>query len=167
MANPIRKYSYYLGSIFKLLAGVQNWPLAAGIFLGLAPQGERRIQLRSGAQMKVRGPMDVWSVKETFLDRFYERFGAAVEDGWRVVDIGGGIGEYTLFAALGRPGCKVYAFEPFPPSFEILQENVRLNRAGNVQAFQEAIGDQSGFLNLDLTPGEPLKLQSRAEGEGG
>jgi FkbM family methyltransferase len=158
----VNKTAYYISSIYNLLTGIKNWPLVVRIFLKIAPPGPYLIELRkSGLRLKARGVMDVWSIKETFLDRFYERFGAAVEDGWTVVDIGGGIGDYTLFAALANPHGKVYAFEPFPQSFAFLQENVTANRATNIQAFQEAIWSQAGAVKIDSTTGEPGQFISR------
>ena len=159
----MNKYTYYLFSIYKLLTGVKNWPLVVRIFMKIAPPSPYRIELRqSGLQLKARGVMDIWSIKETFLDRFYERFGTRIEDGWTVVDIGGGIGDYTLFAALANPHGKVFAFEPFPESFALLQENLAANRAANVQAFAEAIWSQAGDLKIDSSAGEPGQFISRS-----
>ncbi len=161
MPNPIRKYTYYLKSIFELLTGFENPLLVVRIFLKMPLPGTKVIRLRQGGlQFVVRGAMDVWSLKETFLDRFYERYGTLIEDAWTCIDIGGGIGEFTLFVADGYPRNKVYAFEPFYESFELLEENLKRNRITNAQVFQEAIGGESGVVCLDLTGGEPLQFQS-------
>jgi FkbM family methyltransferase len=161
MGNPIRKYLYYLSSIFRLLVGIREWPEVVRVFLGAAQTGTRHISFKkTGAVFKVRGAMDIWSVKETFLDRFYEIYGSRVGDGWKIIDIGAGIGEFTVFAALGHPRNHIFAFEPFPESYNLLQENLRLNGAGNAQVFPEAIGSETGSLALDLSGGEPLQLQS-------
>lgn len=45
------------------------------------------------------GATDVWSAKETWLDRFYERCGFPIAPGWTDVDIGAGIGEFILLAS--------------------------------------------------------------------
>jgi FkbM family methyltransferase len=155
------KVLYYLASIFRLLSGVREWPLVLRLFLGRAVPSTHTITLRkSGLRLRVRGAMDVWSVKETFLDRFYERYGFSIGESWLVIDIGAGIGDFTLFAAAGHAGNKVYAFEPFPQSFALLENNVRLNHLANVACFREAIGGQSGELTLDLSLNEPLQIQS-------
>lgn len=159
----MKKYLYYLSSIFSLLTGIKNWPLVVRIFLKIAPPGPYPIELRkSGLRLKARGIMDIWSIKETFLDRFYERFGVSVQDGWMVVDIGGGIGDYTLFAAIPNPHGRVVAFEPFPESFALLQENVAANGVTNVEAFPQAIWSQEGQLIIDSTAGEPGQFISRS-----
>jgi len=104
--------------------------------------------------------MDVWSIKETFLDRFYEKFGFLIQPSWKIIDVGAGMGDYTLYAAMAQPSGHVFAFEPFPESFILMQENLQLNGITNVQAFDEAIGAETGELLLDLTGGEPLQFQS-------
>ena len=163
MANPVGKYSYYLRSIFELLSGFEDPVLVAKIFLKLSPPGAKKIRLRGkGLVFRFRSAMDVWSLKETFIDRFYERFGTPVEDGWRIVDIGGGIGEFTLFAAYKYPTNVVFAFEPYPESFDLLKANLELNGVKNVNAFEEAVWSENGRLRLDLTPGEPSQFISGA-----
>jgi len=164
----VNKYIYYLSSIYNLLTGIKNWPLVVRVFLKVAPPSPYRIELRkSGLTLKARGIMDIWSIKETFLDRFYERFGTPIEDGWTVVDIGGGIGDFTLFAAAAAPHGKVFAFEPFPQSFTFLQENLGANHTSNVQAFPEAIWSQAGALKIDSTLGEPGQFISRSTDDAG
>jgi FkbM family methyltransferase len=157
----LRKYSYYLLSIFELLLGFDNPILLAKIYLNLPYPGIKTVRLRSqGLQFRVRGAMDVWSIKETFLDRFYEKHGFAIQPNWKIIDIGAGIGDYTLYATMMQPSSKVFSFEPYPESFVLLQENLRLNAITTAQIFDEAIGASSGELILDLTGGEPLQFQS-------
>jgi FkbM family methyltransferase len=156
----IRMYSYYLLSIFKLFVGFHNPILLAKIFLNPRNARVKTVRLRaSGLQFRVRGAMDVWSIKETFLDRFYEKYGFTIQPGWKILDIGAGIGDYTLYAAM-RPESQIFSFEPYPQSFALMQDNLRLNRVPNAQAFDQAIGAVSGKLVLDLTGGEPLQFQS-------
>lgn len=166
MLPIFRKYSYYFLSLFELIFGFENPIFVVRIVLNLTQPGNKTIRLRNhGLQFKVRGAMDVWSIKETFLDRFYEKYGYSIHSDWKVIDIGAGTGEFTLFAAsaISKPDGKVFAFEPFPESFSLMQENLRLNRINNVQVFTEAIGAEAGELVLDLASGEPLQFQSRTE----
>lgn len=95
--------------------------------------------------------MDIWIVKETCLDKDYEVNGAQIEDGWQVIDIGAGLGDFVLSVANTRPKCKIWAFEPFPESYELLQENIELNQIGNVQSFQTAVSGETGSMKMYLT----------------
>ncbi len=161
----IQKYLYYFRSIFTMFLGIENFHQHIKIFLARSKPHPTLIRLRdSGLQFHVRGAMDIWSIKEAFLDRFYEKFGARVGEGWTVIDIGAGIGEYTLFAAHGHPRNVVYAFEPFGESFAILKENLAWNGATNVQLFNEAIGANTGSLTLSTSLGEPLQFSTALPG---
>jgi FkbM family methyltransferase len=161
MFRFLRKYTYYLSSVFKLFFSFHQPFSVARIFLDRAQTSIKTIRLRRrNLQFKVRGAMDVWSIKETFLDRFYERYGFKIQPHWNVVDIGAGLGDYTIFAATAQPNSQVFAFEPFPESFALMYRNLELNSVQNARAFDQAIGTVSGEMMLDLTGGEPLQFQS-------
>lgn len=159
MPGFISKYSYYLYSIFELLFGFTDPFIIISIFLGLRDKQVKTIQFRStDLKFKVRSPMDVWSLKETFIDRFYEVYGFRIDKNWSVIDIGAGLGEYTLFAAQQTNG-QVIAFEPFPQSSYLLDENIKLNNLNNIKSYQEAVSSKPGTLTLDLSSDEPLQFQ--------
>jgi FkbM family methyltransferase len=73
----------------------------------------------------------------------------AVKPGDTIVDAGANVGYYTLIASrlVGEKG-KVYAFEPEPASFALLQKNVRLNGLTNVVLEQKALSNRKGLLKL-------------------
>lgn len=76
--------------------------------------------------------------------------------GCTAVDIGASIGVYTvLLARLVGPTGTVYAFEPDPSSFTLLERNVQLNRCQNVICRQSAIGDMQTESSLIGTAGNP------------
>jgi FkbM family methyltransferase len=66
-----------------------------------------------------------------------------------VADVGGNIGYYTLwFAKLGVRMGHVYSFEPAPEPLRLLKENVRLNKAANVEIIACACGDHVGDVEF-------------------
>jgi FkbM family methyltransferase len=81
-----------------------------------------------------------------------------VKPGMTVVEIGAAEGYYALTASrlVGDTG-KVYAFEPFPKSFELLARNVRRNGARNIILEQKAVCDKIGMARLYLSRKDPLK----------
>jgi FkbM family methyltransferase len=92
----------------------------------------------------------VW---EPGLTRLLEGY---VRPGMTVVDIGANYGYFTLLAAsLIYPGeGLVYAIEPHPRNFEILQKNVAMNWLGKwVRCFQCALLDASRPVELHSAPG--------------
>ena len=139
---------YYLSSIPTLLHNIKDWGAVFRLFLF---QKAVIVRFRDGLSVKVRSLMDVWIVKETYLDKDYEVHGVKIEDGWQVIDIGAGLGDFVLSVANGRPNCKIWAFEPFPESFGLLQENIALNQIENVHAIQKAVSSKLGTMKMFLT----------------
>ncbi|MCA9946748.1 MAG: FkbM family methyltransferase [Anaerolineales bacterium] len=144
----ISKLNYYLSSIPTLLGNIQSW----GALLQLLVQRRAVVmKFRNGLSVKVRSLMDVWIVKETCLDRDYEVYGVAIEDGWQVIDIGAGLGDFVLSVAHSRPNCQIWAYEPFPESFQLLEDNMALNQIEQVVARQTAVSGQTGTMKMALT----------------
>lgn len=93
---------------------------------------------------------------ELSIFRSYEPFetsllSAEIRPGMTIVDVGANIGYYTLlFSKLTGESGRVYAFEPEPQNFALLQQNLARNGRTNVQVFNLAASDQGGesFLYL-------------------
>ena len=157
----LRRMIYYSKSVWEMMWQFKHWPDLFAFMLRRSSSEKKIIQLRSpSVQLVVRSAMDVWSVKETFLDAFYTKYGVPIQDGWTVIDIGAGIGDFSVYAAYGKPKTTIYAYEPFIDSYELLNENLRLNNIKNVNPFQIAIWSADGNLLLDDSSGEPLQITS-------
>ncbi len=143
-----RRIGYYLSSVLTILRQIRNWYVCFGLLLS---RKYAVIRLRNGCQFKVRSLMDVWIVKETCLDRDYEANATAIQDHWTLIDIGAGLGDFAISVAYEHPTCRVYAYEPFPESYKLLEENIALNGVSNVIAIPLAVGAQSGQMMLFTT----------------
>ena len=158
----LRKWSYYAWSLFEMAFGFRDWHSLARLFLGQPALEPVALRFRGqDTRMLVRSRMDAWSVKETFLDRFYTRYSEEILPNWTIVDIGAAIGEFTIFAALRAAQGQVLAFEPNPRSFSLLQENLRLNGIQNVRAVNAGVWSQAGTMTLDDATDEPLQAQTQ------
>jgi len=73
----------------------------------------------------------------------------SIPNGANLLDAGASFGPYTVLAAKRTSGT-IYAFEPCPKNFQILQQNV----AGldNVKPIKEALGANAGEGFLKLVP---------------
>lgn len=96
------------------------------------------------------------SVIEFFIFQEYEpetvqEFLNVLRQGDVVVDVGACIGFYSLLAAgkVGETG-HVYAFEPAPATFEILNANIGLNAFDNITAIKKAVTDKAGGAQMHL-----------------
>jgi FkbM family methyltransferase len=160
---PREKYPYYFRSIWNLLFEFKPRSTILRVFLQLPHSEDILIELvRSGIQFKTRGAMDIWTIKETFIDRFYEKFGAPISDDWSIIDVGCGLGDFSIFSAVNFPGNTVHAFEPTPDSFNLLLQNLSINNVSNVNAFPYAVWSSTGNLVMDTDQIEPGQYRSRS-----
>jgi FkbM family methyltransferase len=74
---------------------------------------------------------------------------ALLKPGDTFLDVGANIGFMTLLAAsrVGEKG-RVIAVEPYPPTFDALEQNVRFNSLAYVQLHQFALSSEAGFVRL-------------------
>jgi len=111
--------------------------------------------------IKVRGmPMTLYANTDdtiAYLIRPFEPyttelFERAIKSGSKVLDIGAQFGYFSLIAAkqAGQKG-RVYAFEPAPANFRLLDRNIQMNGYGDViYAFQKGVGNKHTTETLFL-----------------
>jgi FkbM family methyltransferase len=163
-SRGLSRWLYYLSSIPTILLRMRPRLRIVGLFIGLPVRRPLEVSLDDGTRFLVRTRMEVWILKESCLDRDYEHGAVAIENGWTVLDVGAGLGDFAVRVAREHPRCAVYAFEPLPESFALLEENIRRNGVANVRAFPEAIAGRAG--NLDLYTVTGLSGQHRTAGDG-
>jgi FkbM family methyltransferase len=74
-----------------------------------------------------------------------------VTAGMTVLDLGAQSGFYSLLLSnLTGPTGKVFAFEPLPANYRILEENLDLNRITNVTVERSAVTDHSGEISFNF-----------------
>jgi FkbM family methyltransferase len=108
--------------------------------------------------------MDIWIIKETCLDRDY-LWGEALQPEWSVVDIGAGLGDFSVLAGKECPQGIVHAYEPLAGSFALLEANLALNGLDNVRAFPEGVAAAAGQLAVSSPNARPVSTRfGRASG---
>lgn len=92
----------------------------------------------------------------TYERRLVEAINANLSPGQIAYDIGANIGYVSLvMARMTSPGGKVYAFEPAPNAYAMLETNSRLNKDLPFETFHMAIADEIGqetfsFFDFDV-----------------
>jgi FkbM family methyltransferase len=72
----------------------------------------------------------------------------SIKPSFTAVDVGANIGYYTLIMA--RLAKHVYAFEPEPKNFEILEKNIAVNGVENVILDRSALSDKNSIGTLHI-----------------
>lgn len=82
-----------------------------------------------------------------------------------IIDVGANIADTGLLFA--KEGCRVYSFEPVPPTYEIAKRNIKLNPdiENNIHLFNKAVSDKEGCIEIKLA-GEGTSLSASIYSEG-
>lgn len=114
----------------------------------LNKKGEGNVVLRTRDGLNITIRQNVWDariVQETFVEKQYH---VPIPDGV-VIDIGGYIGDFSLYAVKYLGARKVIVCEPIIENFKILEKNIINNNYGNkIIAINKAV---SGLRGEDVT----------------
>ncbi len=137
------------------------------------------VRLRHGGNFVLREVQDSKMFLDTkdrgicadlYKNRIRERLATAefqkrLKPGMTVVDIGANIGYYALMEAMAvGSGGKIYAIEPISENVALLKKNVEANDYGNIEVFENAIGERNG--EMDIFMSKRSNLSTFCENEG-
>jgi FkbM family methyltransferase len=96
---------------------------------------------------------------QAFETKTLSRFAELVKPNDTVLDIGANIGMFSLLGSrlVGDNG-RIIAFEPSRKTFDILNENLKLNNCKNVEIVQLALGDTEGSIFLGEVENDALNF---------
>ena len=154
---------YYICSIISIVCGFDHPHQVLASLLDLSGlRGEpKTVKLKNkGVSFFIRNAMDIWSIKESFIDDFYRLNGTVPGDLNVILDIGAGIGEFAIQAGSKCPHSRIYGFEPFPESFRMFQKNIDANGFKNIFPVEAAVSSVPGNLVMDTSSGNPLKYSA-------
>jgi FkbM family methyltransferase len=144
----LRKLPYYVTSVIRLARIARVRSVARCVLLP-----DKRLDLRDGISLRLGTPLDLLVVKETLVDDVYGlREVVGTPDGL-VVDVGAGVGEFTLAAAGRFPELTVLAFEPNPAAFRLLAKNAVACGYANVETMPAAIGTRQQYVLRNVASG--------------
>jgi FkbM family methyltransferase len=89
--------------------------------------------------------------QEIFAEESYYKFGVSLQDGDCVFDVGANIGMFSLFIISRFKNIQLYAFEPAPPTYEILAGNLA-KYSNSAKAFNVGISDTEKLADFTFYP---------------
>lgn len=124
---------------------IRNWPaFMVHYAMGWVPAGA--YVFRNGARIRIGRGVDHVPIIEILVRRDY---GVPPDDAV-IVDLGANIGVFAIYAAV-IARARVYAYEPVPSFFRLLQQNVELNGCGAaITCCNEAVAGAAADRELYL-----------------
>jgi FkbM family methyltransferase len=125
------------------------------LYYGLLQTATALLRTRSGLSVRVRNNRwDARIMAEMYLDRCYLNMFAPLPENPVIVDVGGYIGDFSLYAA-HELGARVVVYEPTPENYALLKENVALNGLEDrITSLNAGVGAADGSLTLNVTRGD-------------
>ena len=116
--------------ILRLMRVFKNWYIFPSIYLKLTKNETVIFETKKGTKMKIRvnstdlmALINVWAVEEYSNEEF------KIKNNDTVIDIGGHIGLFSLYASEKCKSGKIFTFEPVKENFDLLKENIKINNA--------------------------------------
>jgi FkbM family methyltransferase len=141
-------------ALFKLIEGLTIFPLARTYLKSYKVIKRRMLILRQIQNRRMHLNIEDAGIStELFVKGWHELASTQIlksilTKNECVVDIGANIGYYTLLEAEIVKDGIVYAIEPDPINFSILNQNIRMNGLENVKTFNVAISNEKGFARF-------------------
>ncbi|MGW0737579.1 FkbM family methyltransferase [Streptomyces sp. NPDC002851] len=111
-----------------------------------------RFQLPNGLKISHQNEAETLHFYEDIFDhRTYAKNGISIPDGATVVDVGGNIGLFTLFSHYEAKDVRVFTFEPAPPLFKLLRQNVA-EHGVQAELFNIGISDTEATAQFTFYP---------------
>ncbi len=144
MSNLIKKISI----IFKLKKEIKNWKIPILHYFGLRKK-EDIVEFKNGVRCIIRNKSDSIAFLEVFFlntNDWIEEFKIKEKD--IVVDIGAHVGYFSIYSSINAKNGKIFAFEPYSKSFEVLKKNLEINQITNVIPQNLGVTKESGTSTL-------------------
>lgn len=122
--------------------------------------GTQLLTTYSGVEIEIR--RNIWDaviVEEVFVDKCYDSFKLPAHP--VVVDVGGYIGDFSLYAAKMLDAGKVIVVEPMRENLDLLRRNVERNDLGRrIVVVPAAVSDHDGELTIYVKVGESGEIHA-------
>ena len=154
--NTLRHLQY----LPSIIAQIKNWPLFILNYTGFIDRPATYF-FRNGTKLKTNSAVDTATITVIFIKKNY----GTIPDNAVIVDIGANIGVFSIYAVYGKNN-KIFAYEPAPENFKLLQENISLNKLdGKVKLFNLGVGARSGSRPLYLSASPLHSFYAAAENQ--
>ena len=137
-------------SIFlKIIQTVKNWHIVFLVYFGIYKKEFFSLYLKNGLKIKLRTKStdlqafaNVWILKEYEVKEFEIRRNDLI------IDVGGHVGLFALYASLKCLEGKIISIEPHPQNFSLLQENINSNDFLKTKLVNKAITNSNKGIKL-------------------
>lgn len=129
---------------------LKNWHVYVAFYFHLV-RDDIILETRSGMKIKVRaGSTDLMAFTNVWILQEYHKPGFEIKYNDTIIDIGAHAGFFALYAAQYCNAGHIFCFEPVSDNFDLLAENIRINKLTNVTCCNNAVSNQDKIVRIYL-----------------
>ena len=151
MSNFFENLRIFLNSrkIFK------NWYIYPKVYYKLINDKFPIFETKSGLKIKIRkNSTDLMALTHVWLIEEYKSKNFEINDTDVIIDIGGHIGLFSLYASQFCKNGLIYSFEPVPENYNLLIDNIQSNDLNQIKPFNLAVSNSNSNVKLYLNDDE-------------
>ena len=145
---------YKIQLLLKAKKKFVNWRILVDLYFKKIKERYVILETKNNIKIKIRtDSTDIMQLATVWLAEDYKIADFSIGDKDIIIDIGAHIGLFSLFASQYCKNGKIYCFEPIKENYDILTENIDLNKNKNLIPFNYAVSKESNhkkiYLNSD------------------
>ena len=133
----------------KMIQIVKNWYLVFFVYFGIYKKEFYFLHLKNGLKIKLRTrSTDLQAFTNVWILKEYKIEGFEIIENDVIIDVGGHIGLFALYASLKCPNGKIISIEPHPQNFLLLKENMANSKLKEIVFINKAITNSNREIDL-------------------
>ena len=130
----------------------KNWNDLLTIYFKLTKKETVVLETKNNIKLKIRvNSTDFMALTNVWIIEEYAKEGFDIKNDDIIIDIGGHIGLFSIYAAEKCKSGKIFTFEPVKDNFKILKENIETNKIKNIFPEKVAISNKSSKVTIFLS----------------
>ncbi|KAF6246720.1 methyltransferase FkbM [Nitrosopumilus sp. b3] len=131
---------------------IKNWYIIPLIYYGLIKNEFSILELKNGIKIKIRTKStDLQALVNVFVIEEYQFPGFEIKENDIIIDIGGHIGLFALYATKNCKKGKIFCYEPVKKNYHLLKDNIEMNNISNVNHFNLAVSNDQKEIKIFLS----------------
>jgi FkbM family methyltransferase len=136
-------------ALFTIISVIKNWPVFIAIYFKLLKSDYALLELRNGIKIKLRvNSTDLMAFVKIWILHDYESPGFSINNNDVIIDVGAHIGLFALFSSQFCKNGKIYCVEPIKENFDLLRENIELNKIHNIITINAAVSTKNDTVTI-------------------
>ena len=130
----------------------KNWNDLLTVYFKLTKKETIVLETKNNIKLKIRiNSTDFMALTNIWVIEEYAKEGFDIKNDDIIIDIGGHIGLFSIYASQKCKSGKIFTFEPVIDNFKILRENIETNKNKNIFPENIAISNKNSKVTIFLS----------------